>query len=112
MIIKHRKPVTVTTYALVFTYDDSDGAGFSFPCNARGIVEVLMPAGRLNYEACLAGAVKGRKVTADGIEKREHTYYEPAVARCSCGRKVELHSTWANGCDCGRELNGSGQELA
>lgn len=34
------------------------------------------------------------------------------VIRCDCGCELTLYSGWANGCDCGLEYNGSGQQLA
>lgn len=37
----------------------------------------------------------------------------PMLMACTCGAKLELWDSWANDCDrCGREYNGSGQELA
>lgn len=111
-IIKHREIVTVTTYALVFDYEGSaSGSGFSFPCDKRGQPEPMRPAGEKNYQACLTGAVNGRRVVARGIESRTHSYPECAKGRCACGRVVELDS-FTNECDCGRDYNMSGQLLA
>ncbi len=113
-IIKHREMVTVTSYRLQYDYEGKDNHGFSFECNEQGHVDpyALHPSGRANYEACLSGSVKGSKVVNRGVEKLEHFYFEPAECRCSCGSVVVLHSSWANDCHCGREFNGSGQELA
>lgn len=110
-IIKHREHVTVTTYALAFDYEGENGSGFSFPCDKRGRVKQLRPAGAKNYEACLTGAVNGRGVVARGITSQSHSYAEPAKGRCCCGRVVELDS-FTNECDCGRDYNMSGQLLA
>jgi hypothetical protein len=38
--------------------------------------------------------------------------FEPAEGRCYCGRTVVLYDPMTNTCGCGREYNGSGQELA
>lgn len=35
----------------------------------------------------------------------------PAVGQCACGLKVTLRG-FTNTCDCGREYNSAGQELA
>ena len=35
----------------------------------------------------------------------------PAVGRCSCGREVVLGG-FTNSCECGRDYNSAGQELA
>lgn len=38
---------------------------------------------------------------------------QPMTITCVCGRKLTLHSSWANECDgCGTEYNGGGQRLA
>tara|TARA_R110000824_G_scaffold243668_1_gene432396 strand:+ start:1166 stop:1462 length:297 start_codon:yes stop_codon:yes gene_type:complete len=33
------------------------------------------------------------------------------IGRCYCNREIEL-SRWTNSCDCGREYNSAGQQLA
>ena len=108
-IIKHRKHVVTVTYFRSFDYEGTVNHGFSFDCNERGVVDVeaLRPAGRANYEACLTGQVGSRKVIDQGVDRREHSHYEPAVGRCACGSNVELSSGWANECHCGREYNGA-----
>ena len=40
-----------------------------------------------------------------------HRKLEPAVGRCSCGRRVSL-ANFTNTCDCNRDYNMSGQLLA
>ncbi len=38
---------------------------------------------------------------------------EAQIIECECKAQIQLWDSWANGCDqCGREYNGSGQELA
>jgi hypothetical protein len=111
-IIKHRKHVTVVSYFHSFDYEGTENHGFAFDCNERGVVCLKSAASQANYEACLAGFANGSKVVDRGIKRREHSYFESAEGRCSCGRTVALDSSWANTCDCGREYNGSGQLLA
>ena len=37
----------------------------------------------------------------------------PMKIRCGCSNKIELWDSWANVCNtCGKEYNGSGQELS
>jgi hypothetical protein len=36
---------------------------------------------------------------------------QPAIGKCACGREVELFG-FTNSCDCGRDYNSAGQELA
>lgn len=112
-IIKRREQVTVTSYVRAYDYVGETNCGFAFDCNKAGVVnvEALRPASKANYEACLTGQVGTRKVVDCGVQKREHSYTEPTVGRCPCGRHVEL-ANFTNTCDCGRDYNMSGQELA
>jgi hypothetical protein len=112
-IIAHSKFVTVVSYRLAFDYEGEVNFGFSFECDKNGKVDEskLRPAGLENYKKCLTGQVGTRKVVCVGVDRREHNYREPAVGRCVCGRNVEL-GRFTNSCDCGRDYNGSGQELA
>lgn len=112
-IIKHRKHVTVVSYFHAFDYEGKENHGFAFDCNEQGVPALKNEASQANYAACLAGFANGSKVVDRGIKRREHSYFESAVGRCSCGKNVALDSSWANECDgCGREYNGSGQQLA
>lgn len=111
-IIKERKHVTVVSYFRSFDYEGKENSGYAFDCSEQGVPELRTEAGRRNYEACLTGQIGGQKVVDCGIKRRVHGYFESAVGLCDCGAKVELDSSWANECGCGREYNGSGQLLA
>lgn len=97
-------------YFLHFDRLDSGSGGFSFPCDAAGNVDAgkLFPAGRDNYQACLAGTNGTKRV---GVVPCESHNRIPAVGECPCGAQVEL-AGFTNTCTCGRDFNGSGQELA
>lgn len=69
----------------------------------------MHPEGLQNLEKCLSGEYA---VTLQGVKNYSYTYREPAEARCSCSRIVELSDPMTNTCDCGLEYNGSGQLLA
>ena len=49
-------------------------------------------------------------------EVRDSETYDlvtPIEVRCGCGNEIELWDSWANACNnCGKEYNGSGQELS
>ena len=109
-IIKKRERVTVTTYEHVYTHVDNPGSGFFFPCDRMGIVDVdsLKPAGLENFRKCVE---KEYNVVDRGVEERTHSYTEPAVLRCNCGRHVHLETN-DNECRCGAIYNLFGQELA
>lgn len=109
IISPSRRDVAVA-YTLEFGRVGGFGSGFAFECDEHGKVdtEKLNPAARANYEACLAGT---NDTVPEGVVRREGSYRVPAVGECSCGAHVEL-AHFTNTCVCGRDYNGSGQELA
>jgi len=114
--VRRAQTKTVVSYARSFVYADDRGAGFSFPCTAAGkLIDDKLhpsnPAARANYAACLSGTSNGKAVLDRGVVKREHSYKEPAVIKCACGRNVTLHHDDI-ACKCGRHYNIFGQELA
>lgn len=140
-ILSHRKPVTVVTHQRVFTYINSKGeetgSGCSFDCDKDGNVFLTKMhfCARENYMEAISGVnntlvdvvyqavddnyipwyCTGRwevqTIRDDGVRTYEKTYYEPAVGRCECGKKVHLGS-FTNTCECNRDYNMSGQLLA
>jgi len=110
-IIQESSIETGVSYALEFDYRGTRGHGFSFNCDEDGEVDVeeMQPAARENFRRCLCGEVD---VVFRGVQCREWTYREPRVGLCSCGEEVYL-DRFTNTCHgCGRDYNGSGQELA
>lgn len=109
-IIRKRQSVHVERYALDFEWQDTPGAGFSFPCDAQGNIlrAEIQPVGLQNLEKCLSGEYA---VTHRGITDYSYTYHEPAQLRCSCQRIVLLEE-FTNTCECGLEYNSCGQLLA
>lgn len=106
-IIQHRERITETTYARDFRWRDDRNAGFSFPCDAEGNVE-LDGVALENYNKCLSGE---HDVVDYGIDVRENTWTQPAIGLCGCGGKVHL-ANFTNTCACGADYNSSGQRLA
>jgi hypothetical protein len=112
--LRRSQRITVVEYARSFDYANTPGAGFSFPCDEHGKLsgKALNPGARANYEACLRGAVNGQAVIDRGVERREHSYTEPAVIACvDCRRAVTLDHD-AVRCKCGRYYNLFGQALS
>jgi hypothetical protein len=109
--IRKSERIRSVSYARYFENVDCPGSGYSFPCDEHG--NVALPdneAGRENLSKCLGGVYN---VIDRGIETYSHSYTEPGVIKCHCGRHVTLGSSWANECDnCHREYNQSGQLLA
>ena len=110
-IIKERTPETIKEYYIEFLYKDDPNAGFCFPANRRGAPKFssMPPEAIRNYEACLTD----KRLTAGEFVTRTHTYMNPAVGLCSCGKEVilECDHSGAVQCECGRWYNLFGQSL-
>jgi len=112
-IISHRQRVTVPHYEIFFQYADSKSlSGFGFTATADGKVDTAVlekkPAALSNYRKCLSGEFA---VKPGQFRFWEHDYIEAAIGKCICGCTVSLDS-FTNTCECGRDYNMSGQELA
>lgn len=107
-IITRSKYVQETEYRLFYEGEDIRGWGYSFKCTPEGIV---LDQKHPSYVGVLTGEFNGHKFKAPVIQKFTHSYTEPAIGKCACGRKVALQG-FTCPCDCGREYNGSGQLLA
>ena len=110
-IIKERTPETIKEYYIEFKYKDDPEAGFCFPANRRGAPKFssMPPEAIRNYEACLTD----KRLTAGEFVTRTHTYINPAVGLCSCGKEVILECDYSGAvqCECGRWYNLFGQSL-
>lgn len=111
--IKERERVTETYYTREFRWKDDPSGGFSFPCDENGrLFDDLTDAAKANYES----ALKNDKLEDLGIQKRTHSYIEPAIGKCDCGCENRMEDQ-TNGyaafqCEgCGQWYNISGQEL-
>ena len=110
-ILRQRRTVEAVSHMLWFERRDCPGAGYSFPCSEDGTVDAtqLRPAGQESlarvrgYEAAL--------YLAPRVERVVSRWVEPRMGRCACGCEVEL-DRFTNSCECGRDYNSAGQELA
>jgi len=111
-ILRERRYVELYEYHLDYRWIDDPGAGFSFPCNEKGelLLDEMQGPGMENYERCEFGEYKD-KVRFLGIVRYNLSHWEPRVGQCGCGREIILDS-FTNTCDCGRDYNWNGQELA
>jgi len=109
-IITPRQARESVDCVLFFAYLSERGAGYAFPCDAAGTVDVgqLAPAGRSSLAACRDGV--GREFRAPVVREDRIRWVQPAVARCRCGSRVTLDGD--SECErCGRMYNSAGQEL-
>ena len=110
-IIKERTRETITKYYIEFNYKDDPDHGFCFPANRDGTpaLDKMCQDGITNYNNCLTDEhLEGPEFTT-----RTHSYYDPAIGKCSCGREVVLNADYygATSCECGKWYNLFGQEL-
>ncbi len=112
-ILHKRERVDVNQNRRFFEWRDMPTAGFSFDSDEKGKVdrEKLNPAAAENYDLCLARVQTG-EMHDRGVEEHHHYYTNPAVAECYCGKELVLDNWLENECECGRNFNMSGQELA
>jgi hypothetical protein len=107
-IISPRRREERVEYHLCYDTDPERGAGYWFPCNREGKVNVQkMPrAARRNYSRVRRMGVKPR------LEPHRWSWMVPAVLRCGCGAEVELYDPMDNVCDkCNAIYNSSGQQV-
>lgn len=104
-IIKHRERIEQTRFFWCFEWKNSPGSGFSLDCDKDGN---LLNNNHENYnEKC-----NNTELINKGIKSHSWTYTEPAVGECNCcGNEVILQG-FTNTCECGRDYNSAGQQLA
>jgi hypothetical protein len=108
--IAHRERVETTSYAHHFEWANEPGAGFSFDCNAAGYLNAMPEAALANYDKCIDCTYD---VIDCGVRAYTVSYWQPAVVKCECGRRIYLDDAMTNECErCGLLCNGSGQVLA
>lgn len=115
-IIAPSRHVTTVEWRRSFEWIDCPGAGFSFNCDENGnITKPLNDDGTINNCAVesMIECFTNDKIVDDGYADWGHTYHEGPQVECDCGNTVYCNSGFANDCErCGREYNGSGQQLA
>lgn len=112
-LLRRSEIKTVTEFALNFDWPGHWRCGFSFECDEEGNVDEakLTDCARENLRQCRTGSVDGKPIGAGYVDSWHRTYREPAIGRCTCGRKVVLYG-FTNTCDCGCDYNSAGQLLA
>lgn len=82
---------------------DTLNSGFAFACDETGKVAA-------DREARVAELRNDPGYEPPVVNRREHSWSEPAVIKCDCGREVHL-AQFTNTCSCDRDFNMSGQLL-
>jgi hypothetical protein len=102
--IRRRECKTEVTHHLFFQRKgETEHSGFAFVCSATGKVAD-------DLEARVAELRVDPGYAPPVLERREHSWMEPAVIRCVCGSEVQL-AHFTNTCKCERDYNSSGQLL-
>ena len=86
---------TRTWYELLF--DDGEGGGFGFPCDADGNVEELNPAAAENLKWCQAHRDRFVHI---GVEEFHQEWKDPDQGTCSCGETFDLIDEYYGACQC------------
>lgn len=113
-IISPRHRETVTDYSLTFTVvGQPRGNGMAFPCDKDGnvLIDEMTPEAKRNYEYCLEHP---EHYEEPYVRTERYSYMENAVAKCICGKEIELYDEYMGACECpycGRWYNMFGQEL-
>src|SRR5262245_6611407 len=109
-IIRKSERLSHTNHMLNFDRKAEPGSGYSFPCDAAGVLEPLGEIAQESYAYCLAHP---EEFDPPHIRTWTNTYRQPAVLLCDCGTEVELYNPLTNSCSgCSLEYNMSGQRLA
>ena len=107
-IIRNRERVEQIFYSIFFTEDGN--SGFSFPCDEDGnvMLDKMEDPAINNYNWCVEHGIPSR------IHHEHHVWHENAVAKCECGKEIELYDEYLGACECphcGRWHNLFGQLL-
>lgn len=111
--IRRRERIKKIEYYLEYPVLDTPGAFWAPPCDEKGnVLEAQLAEPALKEWQRVQECERKGEPTGYGepyVQKRDASYWEPAVIRCACGRECTL---WGmeNDCDCGRIYNGFGQE--
>ena len=84
-------------YTLDFNLKEDPGAGYTFPCNEKGIVEKMNPAAEESYEYVKANL---NKYFSPKLQKHIDHYRHRPTIKCDCGEEFELNDMYYGSCDC------------
>lgn len=112
-ITTHRRHEVITFHQRQFDWKGERNWGFAFDSDEHGTVniEALNPDARASWDACIAGRMGDREIVDRGVHTWQQVIWHPAEGRCTCGRLVTL-DRGDTSCECGRDYNSAGQELA
>lgn len=109
-IKSHGRRVEEVEYYIFYEWAEELDSGFMFPCNQDGEIDFneMEQVALDNYQKCENDEYE---VVYQGLRRSVNSYWEPAIAECSCGHEVTLESN-TNVCEqCGSYYNMGGQEL-
>ena len=98
-------------YEAFYEFIGTNGHGYSFPCDEKGVVPPLEGVlGQQYYRCVLMLQSNKAKLKIIDFETKEVI---PAIIECDyCKEPVVLNSYWANPCKCGCEYDSNGSVLA
>lgn len=104
-IIKHSEVYDVVEFRREFVKNGE--VHYSFDCDRHGEPSSLSEVAQKSWTLCTTTG----EYSDMGVRRYENTVRECAEGKCDCGRIVYL-SDFTNPCECGRDYNMSGQQLA
>lgn len=107
-IIHEREDFEETAYWHSFLLRGEGGRGFTFDVTENDELLKPNPSAAENFRKCKDGTFD---VIDEGIKSRKVRWHTVRIGRCYCGAEVALDG-FTNTCDCGRDYNWAGQELA
>lgn len=113
-IISPRHRETEIDYVYFYPRVGSNGdGGFAFPCDKDGNIDFdnMRPEMIDSYEWCESHP---EKFDEPYVRQDKHSYMQNAIAKCECGKKIELYDEYMGACECPychRWYNMFGQEL-
>lgn len=115
-IISHSHIVEGTEYRMKFTYKGSEkhGSFYAFLCDKDGnVFPRTNEDAEANYQRCLNGFDErnNMQINPGKLDAIDFCNRIPSIGLCVCGAKIYL-ANFTNTCDCGRDYNSAGQELA
>lgn len=111
-MLSERKRVKHIEYKREFKLITEKDTGFAFPSDEDGniILDEHYDCWGKNYEYCLSHSEEYEDL---GVIENSWWYTEPAVAKCSCGKEIQLVDQYMGACqcECGQWYNMYGQSL-
>jgi hypothetical protein len=114
-LLTERVRMEIVDYTHDFIRKADRGSGWTFPVDEQGNFDTNTNKDALaNWVYCTEEVKKpNSEIIDEGVQRRVHSYWEPATVRCHCGEIITLSDHFANMCEkCETEYGFNGGQLA